>query len=77
MEINIIAFGKIADLIASRNCKVADVQSTEALRAKLENDFPNLRGMSYLIAVNKQIATLDTPLTAGAEVALLPPFSGG
>ena len=77
MEINLLAFGKIADITTRGNWKMQGVQSTEALRAQLEQQFPQLRGMSYQVAVNQKIVNSDTPLGDQAEVALLPPFSGG
>lgn len=77
MEVNIIAFGKIADLLPSRAWKMEGISSTSALREKLEKDYPDLKGLPYLIAVDKQIAAGDQPLSPGAEVALLPPYSGG
>ena len=30
-----------------------------------------------VVAVDREMATLDTPVTEESEVALLPPFSGG
>jgi molybdopterin synthase sulfur carrier subunit len=77
MEINILAFGKIADITANREWKIAAVSSTAQIRQQLEATYPDLRGMRYLIAIDKKIVTADTPLQDGAEVALLPPFSGG
>jgi sulfur-carrier protein len=77
MEINILAFGKIADLTATRAWKMQGVHSTAELRQQLEATYPALRGMRYALALNKKIITADTPLSDGAELALLPPFSGG
>lgn len=34
-------------------------------------------GRSFRVAVNQELASLDTPLVAGAEVALFPPVTGG
>lgn len=77
MEINIIAFGKIADLMPGREWKMEGINSTGALRDKLEKDYPALKDLPYLVAVNRQITSGDQPFTPGAEVALLPPYSGG
>lgn len=77
MEINILAFGKIADVTASRQWKMKAVGTTDQVRQELEATYPDLRGMQYLMAIDKKIVTADTPLQDGAEVALLPPFSGG
>ena len=77
MEVNVLAFGKIAELMAAREWKMQGVSSTAEIREQLEATYPGLRGMSYLIAIDKKIVTADTTLKDGAEVALLPPFSGG
>jgi sulfur-carrier protein len=77
MEVNILTFGKIADITASKAIQLKDISSTATLREKLEAEYPALRGMSYKIAIDKKIVTTDTPLQDGAEIALLPPFSGG
>ncbi|EMR03673.1 MoaD/ThiS family protein [Cesiribacter andamanensis] len=77
MEVNILAFGRIAELTAAREWKMQGVRSTEEVRQQLEATYPALQGMRYALALNKKIITADTPLSEGAELALLPPFSGG
>ncbi|UCD11125.1 MAG: molybdopterin converting factor subunit 1 [Nitrospinaceae bacterium] len=34
-------------------------------------------GKKVMVSVNQDVATLDTPVRDGDEVAFLPPFSGG
>lgn len=77
MEINIVAFGKIADITGRPSWTAQGVKSTGELRQQLEAQYPALNGMRYQIAVDKKLANTDTPLTDKAEVALLPPFAGG
>ena len=77
MEINVLAFGQLADIISRTPWKMQGVKSTDELRRQLEADYPALQGMSYKIAVNKKITASDTVLDDQAEVALLPPYSGG
>ena len=36
-----------------------------------------IQGKKILVAVNQDVATLDTVIHDGDEVAFLPPFSGG
>ncbi len=47
----------------------------------LETDLPNLRsviqGGKILISVNQEMATDETVITDGDEIAMLPPFAGG
>jgi molybdopterin converting factor subunit 1 len=52
------------------------------LASLTEELFPDLgerkrRLKSVLFAINHDLASLDTPLKDGDEVALLPPMSGG
>ena len=51
--------------------------STEALKNQLFEQFPELKSMKFSLAVNKKMVLEDSVLASGAEVALLPPFSGG
>jgi molybdopterin converting factor subunit 1 len=36
-----------------------------------------IHGKKVMVSVNQDVATLDTPVRDGVEVAFLPPFSGG
>lgn len=52
-------------------------ESVGGLREELTSVHPGLNEMSYSIAVDHKIASADQPLYHQAEIALLPPFSGG
>ena len=54
--------------------KVAD---TDELIKKLQSKYPALINAKYKIAVNRNIIQSNTALQQDAEIALLPPFSGG
>jgi len=77
MEIKIIAFGQIADIIGNSIMSINEIEDTEELRKKLSNAFPQLNEISYGIAINKKIINKNTEINMGDIVALLPPFSGG
>ncbi len=77
MQINVLAFGKLADIAGSNKWTIENVTSTDALKIMLENEMPILRTMTYKIAVDKKIANENILLTNDCEVALLPAFSGG
>lgn len=77
MKIKLLAFGKLADLLPQQEWEMSGVATAGAVRLQLETEFPALKGMRYLIAVDKKIATDDSPLAENSVVALLPPFSGG
>ena len=77
MEITVLTFGMITDVIGKSKFVFTDVASTDELKGKLERDFPGLKNIHYTLAVNKKLVTTSTPLDDNATVALLPPFSGG
>ncbi len=77
MNIQILSFGKIADLLPQAEWAMNGVQTVGDVRAQLEKQFPELKGMHYLIAVDKKMATDTDLLAENSVVALLPPFSGG
>lgn len=77
MEINLLAFGQVADITGKNKWKIAGVHNTDDLLQKLITDFPDLRSLSYSIAVNKVIIRENTLLANDDTVAILPPFSGG
>jgi len=77
MEINILAFGQIADITGKPAWKISGVKNTDELNSKLAELFPGLTGIKYSIAVNKLVIQNNTALNPDDTVALLPPFSGG
>lgn len=77
MEITLLTFGVIADIVGKSNLVLNDVAFTDDLKKRLETNFPALKNINYTVAVNKQIISESTELAPNATVALLPPFSGG
>lgn len=73
----LLTFGVVTDIIGKSCFTVEDVPSTDALKKKLEDQFPGLKTINYAIAVNRQLIKTSTSLDSSATVALLPPFSGG
>jgi molybdopterin synthase sulfur carrier subunit len=77
MKISILPFGKLADILPPQEWVMVETATAGEVRLKLETTFPALKGMRYLVAVDKKIADDDSLLGEGSVVALLPPFSGG
>ena len=77
MELEIISFGKIAEVIQSQQLKIPDVSNTEELKIYLEKSFPLLSKMKYKLALNKTIVQENLELKNNDTVAIMPPFSGG
>jgi molybdopterin synthase sulfur carrier subunit len=77
MQVNVMLFGKLADVTGSRQVAVQNVQDTNQLLQQLKNNYPALGNLPYLVAVDEQLISDNTMLTDGSVVALLPPYSGG
>ena len=76
-NINIKLFGQIVDIIGSNSIQVNDVENTNELIQKLQKNYPLLLNIKYAVAVDKKVIQSNTLLQPNAEIALLPPFSGG
>jgi molybdopterin converting factor small subunit len=73
----ILAFGKITDILRCTEQELRGPETVAELRERLETDYPELKTIRYLIAVDKKTASDQTTLSEHSEAALLPPFSGG
>ncbi|MCT6868800.1 MoaD/ThiS family protein [Apibacter sp.] len=75
---NIKIFGKLTDIFQSESYQIKEkVNTVSNLKELLENYFPELKTLNYLIIVNNTNTKESDRIPEGAEVALLPPFSGG
>lgn len=77
MQVNILIFGHLVELLGASEIMLNDLQDSDNLIESLNNQYPELRKQKYAIAINKKIISYNTLLTEGSTVALLPPFSGG
>lgn len=77
MEIKIIFFGSLADLIGKSKLTVNDCFDTQSLKEKLIKEFPQIKNCEFLISVDKKLVRNNQKLVPGNEVAFLPPFAGG
>lgn len=75
--ITILVFGRLSDITKSDKLLWPFTGDTNSLRQTLETKYPELSAVAYRLAVNKKLAVYNEVLNDGAEVALLPPFSGG
>ena len=73
----VIAFGMIAEKIKTKELILEGISSTDVLIGYLHQQYPDLQHLKFVIAINKKQVSGNTPIPVGAEVALLPPFSGG
>jgi molybdopterin synthase sulfur carrier subunit len=77
MELEILTFGQISDIIGKSSIKLSHINNTDELINNLSQQFPELKNTRYIVAVNKHIVHQNIQLNPGDVVALLPPFSGG
>ncbi len=77
MEINLLSFGQIVDIMGMDTLKIPGVKNTNELNEFLVKAWPQLQSIKYTIAVNKKVIRENTPLQHEDNVAILPPFSGG
>lgn len=81
MKIRVLAFASAATAVGSNEFEIdlPDGSSLETLQKKLLGDFPALTPIwdRLAVAVDGDLVSSDQPLAEGAEVALLPPVSGG
>ncbi|MET0635666.1 MAG: MoaD/ThiS family protein [Chitinophagaceae bacterium] len=73
---DIISFGKIAE-IAGGSFSIDNAPDTDSLKKIIEQKFPALKGVKYLLAVDKKMIRGNINLDKNSVVALMPPFSGG
>jgi MoaE-MoaD fusion protein len=81
MNIRLLAFASAGDALGASEMDLEMPEGSRVadLRARLDRDHPKIAPLwpRLAVAVDGRVAPPETPLTDGAEVALLPPVSGG
>uniref|UniRef100_UPI004047C48E MoaD/ThiS family protein n=1 Tax=Algoriphagus sp. TaxID=1872435 RepID=UPI004047C48E len=75
--IRLKAFGMLAEKIGTDSLEIENPGSSEALRRLLLEQFPALQSLTFRMAVDRKLLQAEIDISAGQEIALLPPFSGG
>jgi molybdopterin converting factor small subunit len=70
-------YGILQERIASELSLNIPLKNVSEVRSYLEENYPILRNIPYLVAINRTISSLENPLAQGDDIAILPPFSGG
>jgi molybdopterin converting factor subunit 1 len=77
----ILLFARTRDLLGADRIvlEAPEPETVGELRARLMRDYPHTAGLiaKSALAVNDEFAEESMRIPAGAEVALLPPVSGG
>jgi molybdopterin synthase sulfur carrier subunit len=79
-QITVLCFGKAREITQTKSFSLAiPVECTVGeLRLMLCELYPALNNdLAYAIALNQQYAQNETMIAANAEVAVIPPVSGG
>ena len=81
MRVHVLAFAWAKDAIGAERiqAEAPEGATVEGLMRQLAESHPRLaaRVEALTIAVNEEFVGPDFPLSAGDEVALIPPISGG
>ena len=77
MQINLLIFGQLTEIIGASKLILKDIVDTDSMIHKLHLEFPELGKSNYRIAVDNIIISESKELNNNSTVALLPPFSGG
>ena len=77
MQIRILIFGKLADIVNASTLTLTGIADTNSLVNELNKRYPAFADCKYIMAVDKQTITTNTILKGESTIALLPPFSGG
>jgi molybdopterin converting factor small subunit len=77
MQVKVLFFGVLSE-VAGSDCRYyKDVSSTDDLRHRILDEFPEIEHYNYTISLNNEIIESDMPMGDSDEVAFLPPFAGG
>jgi len=75
--IHIKAFGMVAEKIGLSELVMDHSGDSAELLEALLVKFPELKTVKFTLAVNKKLVNGKQGIPENAEIALLPPFSGG
>ena len=77
MSVKILFFGKLIDIIGTKELYLSDFKDIFALKNFLFKKYPELNQETIIITLNHEIIYENKNLKDGDEIAILPPVSGG
>ena len=78
MNVTLKYFGRLEELTGTAEESIdLNAKTVGELREAITAKYTDLASASFTIAVEQQIAADQQTIEPGAEIALLPPFSGG
>lgn len=80
--IRVLLFGRLCDIAGWRETEIAPApERLSDLKRRLAETWPDLAlalgGPGVKVAIDRAVVHGDLPLSPGAEVAFMPPMSGG
>jgi len=76
MAVKIQLYGQLKQMTGKSEL-FTDAADTDGLIREMASRYPGLENLTYLIAVDRNIVQVNTPIKTGQELAMLPPYSGG
>jgi len=77
MQIKVLLFGQLAEIIGNSEIFLEDISDSEMLTKTLHQRYPDLANSKYAMALDNKVVSANTTLSDNSTIALLPPFSGG
>ena len=77
MDIEILFFGPLTDIVGLNTITMANPCSIDALKVQLFKQYPKLADAKFIIAINNKMVMDNEAIPDNAVIALMPPFSGG
>lgn len=78
---NIVCFGIARDIVQGSSFEIATSEHPNnvlELRTWLSEHYPAFQKLKhYMVAINQEYATDETPLKSSDEIVIIPPVSGG
>lgn len=74
---HLLSFGKLSHLALGDVEVPADITNSDSLRRFIGKQWPELNDPGVRIAVNQTLVHDVVTISAGDEIAFLPPMSGG
>lgn len=77
MKVKVLFFGVLSTVTGTEIKFYHNVKSTEHLKQRVTDDFPEIFHYDFRISVNNEFIDKDLSLREEDEVAFIPPFAGG
>lgn len=77
MEIELISFGKVSEIIKNQKIEFSGTCDTDGVKSYLEKSYPRLKNINYKLALNNKFLQENSQIADNDIIAIMPPFSGG